>query len=677
MKFTKILPVLAVLIAGMCLMAGAVSFSDVEGHWAYEQIMEYAEKGIINGDTEGTFRPDDVVTREEFCKIMLNSFGFAGVKSENASFSDVTNEAWSYTFVEGAKKYLPGYEDGTFKPSDAARRDDVTSAIVKIMGYPTGIIAGKGSDLSFTDASLVNEKLTDYVGIAVSEGLVNGFPDGTFRPDAGITRAEVVTLIARAVNKYKEKSFTWDDAINYADAYLTKEEADTEIMMTVNGHDVTRAEYRYYYLTYRDTFDYYFGGDWANNAEMYETFAMTVERDTVLTGTLRSIANEKGVKISLSDINEQAFLQYEYIEELCKSKGETVKSYLEKLHATPHYMIVNCIAAAFANETQNVLADSDSEQYKELAETIKKDYVRAKHILIMLEGRQTREEAYSIAEEVYNKAVSGVDFDLLIAEYNEDPGMESNPDGYVFTKGMMVEPFEKAAYALEAGQISDIVETTYGYHIIKKLELDDESVKNSDAYKAAVSGAFDELLGAEYEKVQVTMTDEFDELIMKVFAEAGHLVNEEPKADAVDIATASAEAIIDAINEIEAPEFMFGVIPVEISDADALKMYTGLDSAEGIKEVAVCESMMGSQAYSLVVVKLENADNAKKIAEAMKAGIDPRKWICVEADDLKVSAKGDVVMLIMVDSEYKESISAASVTEAFKTVCGGTLDFEL
>ena len=87
--------------------------------------------------------------------------------------------------------------------------------------------------------------------------------------------------------------------------------------------------------------------------------------------------------------------------------------------------------------------------------------------------------------------------------------------------------------------------------------------------------------------------------------------------------------------------------------------------------------MMGSQAYSLVVVKLENADNAKKIAEAMKAGIDRRKWICVEADDLKVSAKGDVVMLIMVDSEYKESISAASVTEAFKTVCGGTLDFEL
>ena len=122
---------------------------------------------------------------------------------------------------------------------------------------------------------------------------------------------------------------------------------------------------------------------------------------------------------------------------------------------------------------------------------------------------------------------------------------------------------------------------------------------------------------------------------------------------------------------------MFGVMPVEISDADALKMFTGLDSAEGIKEVAVCESMMGSQAYSLVVVKLENAADAKKTAEAMKAGIDQRKWICVEADDIKVSAKGDVVMLIMVDSEYKESISASSVTDAFKTVCGGSLDFEI
>ena len=87
------------------------------------------------------------------------------------------------------------------------------------------------------------------------------------------------------------------------------------------------------------------------------------------------------------------------------------------------------------------------------------------------------------------------------------------------------------------------------------------------------------------------------------------------------------------------------------------------------------------ETLSTTSVAYERSDfdgaDAKATAEAMKSGIDQRKWICVEADDLKVSAKGDTVMLIMVDSEYKESISAASVTEAFKTVCGGSLDFEI
>ena len=146
-------------------------------------------------------------------------------------------------------------------------------------------------------------------------------------------------------------------------------------------------------------------------------------------------------------------------------------------------------------------------------------------------------------------------------------------------------------------------------------------------------------------------------------------------SDSAALPGTSAE-VIEAINAIKAPEFMHGIIPVDIADPDALKMFTGLDSAKGIKEVAVCESMMGSQAFSLVVVKVDGAD-AKATAEAMKAGIDQRKWICVEADDIKVSGKDDTVMLIMIDSEYRESISVEDVNNAFKTVCGGTLDFEI
>ena len=175
MKFTKFLSVLASLIAGMCLMASAVSFSDVEGHWAYEQIMEYAEKGIVNGDPEGTFRPDDTVTREEFCKIMLNAFGVMVTASETESFSDVPADAWSYAFVEGAKMYLPGYDDGTYLPGNEATRADVTAAIVKIMGYPVGIVTDSELALTkFSDGADIDEDLVIFVSLAVEKGLVNG-----------------------------------------------------------------------------------------------------------------------------------------------------------------------------------------------------------------------------------------------------------------------------------------------------------------------------------------------------------------------------------------------------------------------------------------------------------------------------------------------------------------------
>lgn len=95
------------------------------------------------------------------------------------------------------------------------------------------------------------------------------------------------------------------------------------------------------------------------------------------------------------------------------------------------------------------------------------EYVCAKHILI---------SDKTTANKVYKSAKSGKDFDKLIKEYGEDPGMTANPDGYVFTKGEMVKEFEDASYALKENAISKPVETQFGYHIIKRLPLPDLTV---------------------------------------------------------------------------------------------------------------------------------------------------------------------------------------------------------
>ena len=140
------------------------------------------------------------------------------------------------------------------------------------------------------------------------------------------------------------------------------------------------------------------------------------------------------------------------------------------------------------------------------------------------------------------------------------------------------------------------------------------------------------------------------------------------------------EELLNKVVEQQPVEFMGGVIPVDLTDTSedglwAIKAFTGLDNADNITEAAAFEPMMGSMAFSMVMVRTAEGADAKAVAEAMKAGIDTRKWICVEADQLLVCGYGDVVMLMMVDSNT--GMTAQSFVDAFQTVCGADLDFTI
>ena len=129
------------------------------------------------------------------------------------------------------------------------------------------------------------------------------------------------------------------------------------------------------------------------------------------------------------------------------------------------------------------------------------------------------------------------------------------------------------------------------------------------------------------------------------------------------------------VMEIAPVEFMGTVLPVDLADADATWYFTGLSDAAQITDVAVYEPMMGSQAFSLVMVRAAEGVDAKEVAQQMKDNIDPRKWICVGADEIMAAGYGDTVMFIMVDSQM--GLSAQTYVDAFKTVCGAELDFTI
>ena len=138
------------------------------------------------------------------------------------------------------------------------------------------------------------------------------------------------------------------------------------------------------------------------------------------------------------------------------------------------------------------------------------------------------------------------------------------------------------------------------------------------------------------------------------------------------------EELLNKTVEQRPVEFMGGVIPVDLTDTSedglwAIKSYTGLEDAAQITEAAAFEPMMGSIAFSMVLVRVADGADAKSVAESMKAGIDTRKWICVEADDLKVAGFGDVVMLIMVNSD--SGMTAQSFVDAFAKVAGFEAEF--
>lgn len=99
----------------------------------------------------------------------------------------------------------------------------------------------------------------------------------------------------------------------------------------------------------------------------------------------------------------------------------------------------------------------------------------------------------------------------------------------------------------------------------------------------------------------------------------------------------------------------------------------GLKDVSKIKEALVYESAMGSTAFSMVLVRVNKAADAKDVANEMKENIDPRKWVCVSADDVQVVGYGDVIMFIMLDSGL--NLNTQSYVDAFKEICGGKLDF--
>ena len=198
-----IISLLVVLTSNVVL---AVNFSDLTSeHWAYEPIIEMANKGILKGYPDGTFLPNKSITRAEFAKILVLSLNLKDTNKNNF-FDDVDSSHWSYDYVRIASNYLSGYTNGSkvyFMPDEQAVREDMAVAIVMATN-----LQNKQYDLKtldrFSDKDSISESFKKYVAIAVENNLMHGNANGTFNPKGKLTRAEVSQLMLNTTKELEK-----------------------------------------------------------------------------------------------------------------------------------------------------------------------------------------------------------------------------------------------------------------------------------------------------------------------------------------------------------------------------------------------------------------------------------------------------------------------------------------
>lgn len=177
---------------------------NTENHYAY-----------IQGYPDGTVRPEGDITRAEVAAIfyrLLSTDYRESVYSERNSFSDVSSEDWYNTAVStlARAQILSGYPDGTFRPNAPISRAEF-AAIVTRFAEKTGY-----DREAFTDVP-TSHWAYESICLAKTLGWVSGYPDGSFRPDDSISRAETITLVNRVLDRRVDKERMLPGMVTFSD----------------------------------------------------------------------------------------------------------------------------------------------------------------------------------------------------------------------------------------------------------------------------------------------------------------------------------------------------------------------------------------------------------------------------------------------------------------------------
>ncbi len=306
-----------------------------------------------------------------------------------------------------------------------------------------------------------------------------------------------------------------------------------ETVLTVNGDAVTADEYSGYMLYnmqyYASMYAQMGLTDLWSNEDMAKSLGASMpeaaEQQAIYARVVMQKFNELGLKLSYNEQKEMASVRRNSIANTTKDAylnqiaqfGFSDQTYQNFMYISQCYQALNDYY--FGENGVNTPSDEDIQKYYE------DNYITAKHILITTvdpasgETKRTDEEAKKEAQSILDRINAGEDFDTLMNQYSEDTGLSNNPNGYTFTEGQMVTEFYDGAKALAEDEVSELVKSNYGYHIIKRCELNQDEFENMrDAIIAAVAsekgtaGSIDEMMQQWIDEADIQTTDAYDEI---------------------------------------------------------------------------------------------------------------------------------------------------------------------
>jgi len=181
------------------VIASDQSFADVNGHWAKEDIVLMANKLLVEGRGQDRFVPDDNISRAEFAAMLVRALGLDDEPNGATPFRDVTPGAWYAGAVRAANEaqLIDGFEDGTFRPAQLITREQMAVMLVRAMEYAGSAPTANGTSKTFDDAADIAPWADAAVDGLTGASIIHGLSETTFGPREHATRAQSAALLKR------------------------------------------------------------------------------------------------------------------------------------------------------------------------------------------------------------------------------------------------------------------------------------------------------------------------------------------------------------------------------------------------------------------------------------------------------------------------------------------------